>query len=216
MADMTVPRTLADRLADIERRLRAMERAPQLQDSSLTGGSITALNDAGQRVAEYGELVGGGYGFAVNDANTLNSVFVMNDSNGLSAPDRHHGWRDANASVNVTSATFVPVYRTLVLIPASRVVQVVVVTLQGAGTTGELRLSIGGVASTAVKTLPAGVQTDTIFMWAHGQPIGLGAAPQGWVLEARRTAGAGNVTVFEPDGLHESSIIAPAAGGLFS
>lgn len=216
MADITVPQSLVDRINLLERQVRAL-RAPQLQNSSLTGGKITALNDTGQRVAEYGSLVGGGYGLAVNDADTLESLFIMSDDDGLVTPDRHHNWRDAtNGFVNVTAGAFTPVYRTVVLLPVARVVRCVVTTIQAAATTGELRLTIEGVASTSTKTLPAGVQTETVFMWAHGQSIGLGGFAQSWVLEARRTAGAGNVTVYEPDGLFEASALTPAGGGLLS
>ncbi len=216
MADLTVPQTLLDRLAALERELRAMKRSPQLQQSSLTGGKITALNTAGDRVAEYGELVGGGYGVAVNEASSLSSLLIVSDATGWSAPALGHGWRDASAFKPVTSATFEPVYRASIRYPVSSVLLVDVVTVQDAGTTGELRLRIEGGPTTTVKTLPAGTQTTTLFRWEHGRQLGTLGLQLLLVLEARRTGGTGDVNVYEPDDVFESSLFTAATGGLES
>lgn len=214
MGEVAVNPTLQAMFREIDRRLRALESAPQLQNSSLTGGSIVALNDVNQRVAEFGALVGGDYGFAVNEALSLRTLMLVTDAEGWTVPVWQHAWRSASASVTVTSGTFTPVYRTVIPVPMSTVIATQVTVITDAATTGELRLTIEGVTSTSVKTLPANVQTDTSFAWAHGRDIGLGAAPMSMMVEARRTSGAGNVYVFAPNPLESSSGYAPSPGGL--
>lgn len=216
MAENTINPTLAGIIRDIHRRLRLLEAAPQLQNSSLTGGTVTALNADGDRVAEFGALIGGNYGFAVNEAASLHTLMLVDDADGWSAPVWQHAWRDASASVGVTSGSFTPVYRTRIPVTMSTVILTSVVTIQDAATTGELRLTIEGVTSTTAKTLPAGVQTDTTFSWEHGQDLGLGGDLLSMIIEARRTAGAGTIHVFHPDPLESCSAYTPAAGGLLS
>lgn len=132
-------------------------------------------------------------------------------------PILQHGWRASPATVvAVTSATFVTAWTLTIQGPSSSVVSVTVTTVQGAGTTGELRLTVSGGGSTTAKVLPAGVTTTTVFRWAHGALTGSGAAPITILLEARRTGGANNVDVQQPDALAESPLVTPAAGGVFS
>ena len=209
MADLSVPPSIAAELADIKRRLRAMEGAPQLQNSSLTGGKITALNDDEQRVAEFGSLVGGGYGIAINDADTLNSVLLVNDENGMRAPGVPWAFRDSTAFLAVTSGTFELTYRTFAAILASSSVEVTVVLATDVGTTGEVRMGVQGGPYAATQSIGSGANLTFNWGWLHGLGFGLGSTGQHFVIEARRTGGAGNVYVFQPDPLLD--IYAPSA-----
>src|SRR5690606_9353405 len=124
MSDLANSPSLARMLGDLERRIRALEGAPQLQRASLTGGAITALNDLDQRVAEFGQLVGGGYGLAVNDSDNLQSLMIVSDDEGWLVPYQHHPVRDANDFVAVTSGSFVTVYRCYIPVPVAHVLLV--------------------------------------------------------------------------------------------
>ncbi|MFN0028414.1 MAG: hypothetical protein ACKV2O_14730 [Acidimicrobiales bacterium] len=202
---------------EVERRLRALERAPQLQNSSLTGGKVTALNDAGQRVAEFGKLAGGGYGIAVNDSGSLVTLIGVQDDTGWIAPGLVYPWRKITDGVVVTSPTFVTTYRTNILDLGGNTIVTAVSCFCPAATTGELRLSLPGFGSTANKVLAAGVTTVTQFRWLHG--IALGAFSPELNVEVRRTAGAGNIDVFEPDPIAVRSnllVTGATSGGIFS
>lgn len=214
MADLASTPDLRRILQDIDRRLRNLEGAPQLQRASLTGGKITALNADGDRVAEYGELAGGGYGVAVNDADTLNTLLLVNDIDGVHVPVIEHAWQKANDSVAVTSGSFVTAWATLIPVPLARCITATITVVTGAGTTGEVRLTAVGIGSTTAKTCPAGAQTDATFSWDLGTNLGLGVSGVLINVEARRTGGANSVAVFEPLSLRESSAYTAVVGGL--
>lgn len=214
MADPAVPQTLADRLAALERRLASLERSPQLQNSSLTGGTITALNDSGQRVAEFGQLAGGNYGFAVNDALSTQTILLVDDARGVSVPVIEHAWLKADDFTVVTSGSFTTLFRCHVSVPLAQVYSVTVVVTTAVATTGEVRLNIPGFGTTNAKSCPAAAQTDAVFAWDPGMALGLGSTPFDIEVQARRTSGAGNVNVYTPYPIRESSAYPAVAGGV--
>ncbi len=214
MPDPTTTPDVLRMLQDIDRRLRALEAAPQLQRASLTGGTITALNDDDVRVAEFGRLVDGKYGIAVNEADAKRSLLYVNDEDGYWLPVLEHGFSAAGVGVNITSGSFAIAHTALVPVPLGRILVVVVDCVTDAGTTGELRLRLSTGETSDVKTLPAGATTGTSFRWDYGGDIGLGIDGFFVYVEARRTGGAGNVNVRNPRPLREASSYAGTPGGL--
>ncbi|MGE0344168.1 MAG: hypothetical protein AB7O86_14010 [Porticoccaceae bacterium] len=214
MGDLTTSPDLARTIAELERRIRTLETASQLQRSSLTGGTITALNDSGDRVAEFGQLVGGNYGFAVNDALSAQTLLLVDDARGVSVPVIEHAWLKADDFTVVTSGAFTTLFRCHVSVPLAQVYSVTVVVTTAVATTGEVRLNIPGFGTTNAKTCPAAAQTDAVFAWDPGMALGLGSTPFDIEVQARRTSGAGNVNVYTPYPIRESSAYPAVAGGV--
>jgi hypothetical protein len=211
------PQSLATELAELRDRIDALERADRLTNASIRGGSLVALNTAFNRIGEFGSLVGGGHGIAINNAGTLNSLFIVQDATGWAIPGVPQPWRKTTDSALINAAAFTSAYRTNIADLVGDVITTAVVTTQPAGVTGELRLNLVGVGTTAVKTLPAGANTVTIFRWLHGGTLS-GVAAQ-LDLEVRRTAGAADITVFEPDPILVRSgllVTGETSGGVFS
>jgi len=109
--------------------------------------------------------------------------------------------KQSDAAVAVTSSTFVVTWEVGIsqIVNDSLYVELTVVT--GSGTTGEVRLkaaSISGPPVTSVASIPAGVQRFVKFAWlVPDLPIGDNGLL--FQVEARRTGGSGNVSVFYPD-----------------
>lgn len=215
MTDPTNTPSLRQIFSEIERRLRALEGAPQLDNSSLRDGRITILNAAGTRVAEYGKAAGGGYGIAVNEAASLGTLLFVNDADGFFFPALEHAFVAADDKVTVTSGSFVTTHRAVIPNPMARVLRADIVATADVATTGELRVRLSTGETTATKALPAGAQTDCSLRWAHLRDIGSNSTTFVTLeVQARRVSGAGNVFVYRPPSLTQSSIFTSAVGGL--
>jgi hypothetical protein len=115
--------------------------------------------------------------------------------------------KQSEAFVAVTSATFVQPWEVGVsqIVNDSFLVELTVTT--DAGTTGEVRLfapSVFGFPVTSVASIPAGVQRFVKFAWLVPGMV-IGANRPLFQVEARRTAGAGNVNVYYPDAFMQIS-----------
>ena len=111
--------------------------------------------------------------------------------------------RAVETFLSCTSGTFVTTWE----LPLGRVVndaiQVAITTVCPAGTDGELQLRVAnawGNPTTAVRGLTAGGQDTTYFNWLvpgmADDQNGAGVIIQ---VQARRTAGTGSISIYDPD-----------------
>lgn len=216
MADPTLPPSLAADLADLKRRLNNLERSQRLPFSSTKGGVFLFLdNDGNVRRAE-GNVSDAGqpdpaaaYGFFLFGDQGGLLVAQKTGDKGLTYPNQKLALHDPTGRA-VTSGSFITLWEDYVSQPVHEVISVEVAVTMPGGTTGELRL-FDNLTNTA--TSAAAVDSNTAFVnfeWLH--PSGVGAfatrnpSPDGnrfqanlqVAFQARRTAGAGVVTVFAP------------------
>lgn len=156
--------------------------------------------DGDDRVS-VGDLGDGHYGIVVRDGGGAFERFRC-DERGMLYPYLHAAFRPRDSTAeaaytNVTSATFVPVYTAQFGQVTHQGLQAFVTATTPVGTTGEIRLSITGGATTSPIVIPSG-EPGAIqeFRWLHG--VALNVGPVSITVEARRTAGAGAVTVWNP------------------
>jgi hypothetical protein len=114
------------------------------------------------------------------------------------APDTTLAWELANQFVAVTSGTFVPTAHVELPVFYGEVLNLRLVVATDASTTGEVRLrqEISGATTSAAVLSVGGVQKFVNFEWLHG--VHLGDTYEHFMVEARRTGGAGNVNVYYP------------------
>ena len=75
MGDVQLPENFGTWANEIERRLRAVETAPKLQNSSITNGTTTVLDSTGAVRTQFGLLQDGTYGIGViNNSGQLVSL----------------------------------------------------------------------------------------------------------------------------------------------
>lgn len=266
MADPAVPQNLADRLGELERRLAALERSPQLEHSSVRRGGLTVYDEDGVRAARLGQALtdtSAGAEFYASDGQTrllqvgrsftqVNEVsvralqgetggygarfgrfgnFVAGDGTyitGLNINDLYDytlvqissekGWdrpliplpsRKADDAYSLTSGSFVPTWRSASKLLYARYAYIEVVAGTDAGTTAEVRI-VHGAVTTAVRTVPAG-SAGTTLVWRWDM-TGSNLFDHSFVVEARRTGGAGSVRIYDPvinlgrgDGVHTTT-----------
>ena len=82
MPDVPKPEDLGTYVADLERRIKILESAPKLQDSSVTNGTLTVKDASAVIKTQFGFLSDGTYGLAVRtpgDAlvNVNNTLFPV-------------------------------------------------------------------------------------------------------------------------------------------
>jgi len=90
MAQPVLADTIFTRLNDLERRLVALERSPQLTSASIKDGALTIYNLAGQAVAVFGKQSSGRYGLSTFNAagqRTLELGELASSRSGLEVPD---------------------------------------------------------------------------------------------------------------------------------
>lgn len=203
MADPALPASLAAELADLRRRLDAVERSPRLPNSSIRGGALTILDDAGDIVAQVGDFVGPD-GAPDTGLHFPNDRVGMSQEHGLFRPRLQVEARTLNVTQNTTSGTFSTLWQFVTRSMASGV-EVTFACATDAATSAELRLEVirsgGGTSYSAVKTVPAS-NPSTYFTWlldlrAITNPVTIGQ-PLFLNVQARRTGGAGTVYVFQP------------------
>jgi hypothetical protein len=212
MSDPTLPPSLAAELADLRRRLDALERSPRLPSSSIRGGTFRFLDSLGNPRFVLGNAKFDGTVGGVTDAY---GVFTFGDGGTVIAAAREGGRGQlyptspipihTPAPIAVTSATFVGVYESGIQKPHLEVVSVQMYVITDAATTGEVRLndSYSGT-TTAVASVPASAAGYARFEWLHPAKCGLYDTRPGRLgslgvdVHARRVTGTGNVTVYTP------------------
>lgn len=216
------PETLLTRMRAMERRIAELERGRTLNSASVSQGSFTVRTPDGDVIMRVGEIVvgastfygvemlrrdgslqarfydsatGGGYWSMHDEAGT---VIMSNDTTSGQGIARPYldlpfvPWSSVLTPPDLTtSATFATVHRAHGR-KQQPWVEFMVVTKLDAGTTGEIRLTQGGVDISGVTSLPDG---DYSYRRLTGPVTGDHMADLQIDVQARRVSGAGNVRV---------------------
>jgi hypothetical protein len=200
MTNPATPQRLAleKRLADLERRMAALERTPILTSASVTG--LLRVKDAsGNVVGAFGNLgstTDPEHGLTVDGATDF--LLAVTDERGVMRPWMPHSWYDPSIvrTVTTTGPWFV-LWSSIVPLTTALDFKFQVPIVVPAGTTAEVRLA------TSAGTLPyllTPTADGAVHLYelngAHGSPLLVG--PAQFNLEVRRSAGAGTVSVYEP------------------
>lgn len=181
------PAQMAEWVREIERRVGALEGAPTI------GSNLVAKDSDGNPLVSVGTLSDGSRGIEVASETDTWDLFKLTTA-GWIKPHFPGVAYDPSASKAVTSATFVETWRVLFGDYLGPGVEVMVTWATGAGTTGELQVVSNGGGTTATHALPAASSGVAFVRWLHGTPVGAG--PFTMSVQARRTAGANNVTIY--------------------
>jgi hypothetical protein len=164
-----------DDLDDLKRRVANLERASR----AIVGFTAYLPDEVGD--PSYAALEVGEHGLHTPSLNGLVASF------------------GPAAFVQTTSPTFASCYEVTWHQAISDAVRIASVWTTDVGTTGEIRLlnfAVGGAASDPI-VLGAGTTGEAIFDWLHQQPL---ATTEFLIhVQARRTAGAGAITVWNPN-----------------
>lgn len=165
------PSQMADRLAEIERRLAQLEGAPPVGVSRLV---VPFPPDAPVDPDVY-------------------QIFYVDQTVGVKYPWQPLPMRDVNSAVTVTSATFVPVFRGIAELVSHRDFLIRLPYATDVGTSLELKVVAGGVGESDPHTVTG--TGEARLLWSHGIPIGFG----GLAIDvyARRSAGSGAASLYE-------------------
>lgn len=193
-----------ERIAKLERQVEDLARAARMPHTSQRGGTFELLDDAGRPVFYFGTFTRGvgGESYGVQGVTPdgagpgTNPTVLEIDDDGLEAPFLDIPFAKANDFVPVTSAAFVDVWVGNAALVVARAVIVNLTIGVDAGSTGQVRIVAGPQVSASVNC-PGGAFTNPSFaMLLEDDSIGSG--PLRVTVEARRTAGAGNVNVYPP------------------
>ena len=211
MPDPALPPSLAAEIADMKRRLAALERSPRLQSSDVMGGRLRVVDpDTGRPQAVIGDVSGavgtgphwqdGDLGLVIQDPHTGGDIVAMTRDRGLVRPLLVHGWRTPNAQSSHSGTSWAAQWEGIVDASALAV-RVVVAVGSSAGTTGQVRLSAPWTNASAVTTprTVSGGPEYHVFDWdlgAWGATLG-GNAVQ-ILVETRVTSGSGSITCWMP------------------
>lgn len=200
-------------------------RGNRLHDVTVREGVLRALDADGNVRLLLGRDEAGQYGFSVFDptgqkritAGTADDdyglsvfddtgAFVFSvDGTGLVYPSTPLSVRDVATFKSTTSATFADLWRAGVPVITANALSVSIPWSTDTGTTGDLRVAVFSgtpsslvfVGSTGRVAIPAASSGFQVFNWLHSLPNGQG--PYYFDVQARRTAGAANVNVYQPD-----------------
>lgn len=208
---------LAIKIADLERRLAALETARNTGVTTMHEGTLIINDGAGTRRASLGDLSalteGFDYGLALEGADGDDAVVI--DGQGFHTPYLHSGFVPRRTSAGptydtITSSSWVSVYTATFHRMSHKGIAVDVTIAADAGTVGEVRLQ--GFAGTSGAASVAGALEGKSFRWLHGE--NLGAGPISFTVQARRVSGAGNVFVYQPGSAALVSPIICTANGI--
>jgi hypothetical protein len=192
------PAAMKDYLNGLERRIS------ELEGQRFVAANLVMVDENGDVRARIGKLVGrtGGDVWGIEVVSQPGTVdwpgglpFFRTTDDGAEFPYINVPWVVETATA-VTSATFVDVFTAGIGIVEHLRVAAFVRVQTPAGTTGELRITnaTGGTQSPALTVPSATNAYMEIPAWAHSQDLWTG--PVAFALQARRTGGAGNVSVF--------------------
>jgi len=204
---------------DMERRLKVLEHSPALPFSSSRGGRVRLLDSDDNLMTVFGRFSDGSnefQGFVMYDVNGEPMIMVRSDREGIIHPLVQAVFVPSNSFTPVTSGTFVTTHRLNPISIYYDVLRVAVQVGSDAATTGEVRLREvnSGLTTTALATTAGTIQLG-VFEWLHGVTPGSGNGD--FVIDARRTGGAGNINVYMPnEAAFTSSAIFPLADSVGS
>lgn len=197
---------MADWMRNMERRLAALESSVPLARSSMRGGSMRYLtDDADKELAIFGDFGAEGLdifkGFLMRDSDQITVIGTRSDQKGLVKPVLPGQFALASAVEPVTSGSFVQAAFYTPMEVYHEVLRVIVFITTPGGTTGEIKLVEGvSLRSTDVVTIPSGANGFARFEWIHEVEKGdNGRFTCQFQLHCRRTAGAGTISVHQPD-----------------
>lgn len=222
MGQVNQPDDLLGRIKELERKVKELSRGQTLNGAVLSQGNLEVRDPDGHTTFKVGQFVVGSdnaWGWAAYRSDgslqmqawdapggvgywamydEASNVIVSNDTvsnQGLATPyisSQATAWsRVLTPPELTTSASFATIYRIHMTKQHPRV-RVKVVTKLDAGTTGEIRLAVGGVAISSTQTLP---DADYSYRVLEGPIAGSHMAGVDVDVEARRLTGAGNVRV---------------------
>ncbi|HEY9474469.1 MAG TPA: hypothetical protein VIS06_11540, partial [Mycobacteriales bacterium] len=201
---------LRARIAALEKAVRQLQANNRMASSAIRGGTLLFQDETGQTRVAFGQVafdgtVGAtdhGYGAFQFDENGAFIQGQLSGFRGLMYPSTPFQLNDS-AGKTVTSPTFTNLFFGEAAFPVSDTLLVGIFCHTDPGTTGEIRLNTT-IDATDPVVLPAGMSGNVQFEWLHPSTTGIfdprtGRQQSLYVqLEARRTAGTGNVTVFAP------------------
>lgn len=236
MADISVPQTIADRLYDVERRLSAMERSPQLGTSSIKGGRLRVLRASGAPVAAFGEDSTNTVGSVLYDSSgnviaafgqvpaltgadgvqlgaTADPTLLWNATDGQLRPHQISVFSPANNAVVITSGAFTLAHDCWFERAQTMYLHTRFDVGVDAGCSAEVRLVHFGGSTTNVLSLSSvpGQIFNVQLAWVPSS-LALNATAR-FRLEARRTAGAGTINVYPPFGAELGDFRSTATSG---
>ena len=192
--DPHLPASITRDIADLERRLRIMERSNRLTTASVTDGSLDVMDaDRARRVA-MGKLDDGRFGLAAYDANG-NERFRADDR-GIIAPSGIFQVASVNDGVvaGASSALSHKMYGGLLAHSALQIN----VPWDSSGGTSSVNVFVtdaGGLVSTGTGVGPLGAGGVIVFRWLH--TLALGSTGE-FRLFIQKASGAGTPTVRPP------------------
>lgn len=166
-----------------------------------------------QTAARLPHLVQGSFGDRANLSGNEGSWFriregsgnvafeVTGDYDGLGFPHAQTPWRNPLDHIDVTSGSFTGTYNAYAENPAYETVKIAFAAVTAVGTTGEVRIreSYSGQTTAAI-AIPSGYSGYVTFEWiVPGMAVGWGDSGQttvDFIIEARRTGGAGAVGIW--------------------
>lgn len=218
MPPVPTPANLLAELADVKRRLRAIETAPQAPNRTQRGGSFRLIPQDGDPASLF---TFGGYPnpdtgadeFGVTGYDSKGDiVFALGEADeGLIFPHLYTPWKPAAGASplsgsgglkTVTTGSYESVFETYCEIPAHDSLYVLFAYATDGGTVGRVYLDSGTPGQTAAIDLPAGSSGTVRFNWRHPFSVGWGDSDTDATafvqLMARRSSGAGNVSIYWP------------------
>jgi len=217
MTDPALPQTLGTEIADLKRRLAALERSPQLKSASIKGGALRVLDSSDNEIFIAGEFDGGATGVRVQ-ATDGSAIMYVSDTAGFGIPRRALPWRPAivQDSQSTTSATFVTAWDARWGVADADGLKTNFVVTLNAADEAEIKCSMGADETDTV-TLVGSTQTQWAIdlNWDHGKSLNSGSHL--FLVEVRRSSGTGgNVNVWRPHPLEATNAgsISATAGGL--
>jgi hypothetical protein len=204
MQDQSAPSNAEAQFAkwkqETEERLRALETAPRISNTSQRGGSFILLDDQGREVWTFGQYTRGAftdYGILCQapDGGPTNPTTLEVNTDGMEAPWIPLQVTRSSEFVVVTSGAYVNVWECTAGLLVSNAIEWASVVGCDAATTADCRLEIPGVKTSGVIACAAASFTSLIWSWLHEQNLGANMYVN---LQVRRTSGAGNVNVYHP------------------
>lgn len=242
MADRTVTPSLALTLAEYERRIRTLETAAQLGNSSIKGGALRVLRSSGAPVAAFGEDSANTVGTVLYDSSgnviaafgqipalsgsdgvqlgaTAAPTFLWNQDEGQLRPHTIVPFSPNAAAYQTTSATFVLAHDAYVERTPTKYLHMRTYISIDPGCTAEIRMTHLDASGTLLAT--SNTQTlssvpgqiyNVQLAWAPTSLATLGQTAR-FKLEIRRTAGAAQVGAYPPYGLELGDFRTTATSG---
>ena len=206
MSDAFVPNSPEAQMAlwmqRMEERIRMLETASPLRNSSIRGGALTIREDDGQQTGRFGiGTYANGDGdpvvntvLALNQEDTDNLLFLWDAEHGQVTPTYISNWT-LDDYVTITGASYGVTWKTLVpCVGLVLIVQVLVVVAPG--TTGSLKLNFNGQDS-GVYALADGSNQYYTWYWDVSSFTTL-TTVNPITVQAKVDTGAGGIFVYAP------------------